>query len=168
AVPVGGLPGGGPPALYRLVHSVLIRVLSQLMPAAAGRLALCDPQEPKPAADEPFLCFQRRSQGDVIVRRPGGDDKVIGSAQRKRAGAVLQHGSILLRQSRAAPELPGLAELLQTAPPPADGLSRAIAERVSRELQMSLVEQSLTAAESAAADAIAEQKFAADGWTRRR
>ena len=45
--------------------------------------------------------------GDVIC----GGAKVAGSAQRRKRGAVLQHGSVLLRRSVAAPELPGLVDL---------------------------------------------------------
>jgi lipoyl(octanoyl) transferase len=37
--------------------------------------------------------------------------KVAGSAQRRRAGAVLQHGSILLAGSARTPELIGAADL---------------------------------------------------------
>ena len=36
--------------------------------------------------------------------------KIAGSAQRRRRGAVLQHGSVLLRRSPAAPELPALED----------------------------------------------------------
>jgi lipoyl(octanoyl) transferase len=56
---------------------------------------------------EPFLCFQRRASGDVLVR----GEKIAGSAQRRCRGAVLQHGSVLLARSAAAPELAGLKEL---------------------------------------------------------
>ena len=56
---------------------------------------------------QPFLCFQRRAPGDVLV----GETKVAGSAQRRCRGAVLQHGSVLLARSIAAPELDGLKEL---------------------------------------------------------
>ena len=55
-----------------------------------------------------FLCFERRSLGDVIV----GESKVMGSAQRRYKGALLQHGSLLLKQSQHAPSLLGLDELL--------------------------------------------------------
>ena len=41
----------------------------------------------------------------------GGERKIVGSAQRRRRGAVLQHGSLLAAASPAAPGLPGLAEL---------------------------------------------------------
>ena len=59
------------------------------------------------AVRQPFLCFQRRAPGDVLV----AGEKVAGSAQRRCRGAVLQHGSVLLARSPAAPELLGLKEL---------------------------------------------------------
>lgn len=52
------------------------------------------------------LCFLHHTPGDLII----GDAKVVGSAQRKGRGAMLQHGSILLHQSPHTPELPGIAE----------------------------------------------------------
>src|SRR5207248_2913157 len=54
-----------------------------------------------------FLCFHHFTAGDLVV----GSAKVVGSAQRKRRGALLQHGGILLEQSPFTPTLPGLAEL---------------------------------------------------------
>lgn len=54
-----------------------------------------------------FLCFERRSPGDVVL----AGFKVGGSAQRRGKQALLQHGSILLRKSNFAPELPGIEEL---------------------------------------------------------
>ncbi|GIW99406.1 MAG: lipoate--protein ligase [Pirellulaceae bacterium] len=56
----------------------------------------------------PFLCFERRNPGDVVA----AGWKLMGSAQRRRGGAVLQHGSLLVRQSCYAPSLPGLWEQL--------------------------------------------------------
>ena len=57
--------------------------------------------------DEPFLCFQREAAPDLVVQ----DHKILGSAQRRRRGAVLQHGSLLLRASGHTPEIPGLCDL---------------------------------------------------------
>lgn len=61
----------------------------------------------------PFLCFLRRSPGDVLVQSADGsiETKIVGSAQRRARGAVLQHGSILFAQSPFTPELPGLCEM---------------------------------------------------------
>src|SRR4051812_19673639 len=55
-----------------------------------------------------FLCFRHQTPGDVLL----GGRKVVGSAQRRRAGALLQHGSILLAASEYAPHLTGIYELL--------------------------------------------------------
>lgn len=58
-------------------------------------------------AKEPFLCFSRGDARDIVL----GPHKIMGSAQRRRRGAVLQHGALLLARSEYAPEFPGLAEL---------------------------------------------------------
>lgn len=61
---------------------------------------------------DPFLCFHHHTAGDLAIgERKHTRDKVIGSAQRKQHGAILQHGSILLATSPYAPTLPGIAEL---------------------------------------------------------
>ena len=56
---------------------------------------------------DPFLCFRHHTPCDLLI----GPHKVVGSAQRKSRGALLQHGSILLAQSPHTPSLPGLHEL---------------------------------------------------------
>ena len=58
-------------------------------------------------AAEPFLCFSRGDARDIVL----GPHKIMGSAQRRRRGAVLQHGALLLARSEYAPEFPGLGEL---------------------------------------------------------
>src|SRR5262245_11329728 len=87
--------------LYRAVHGSLIETLGELGITAS----LCDCSSA--AANEPFLCFQRRTLGDILL----GQHKIGGSAQRRRGCAILQHGSILLARSAAAPELAGIADL---------------------------------------------------------
>jgi len=90
-------------AMYRLLHGALVDALTDWNVTAE----LCQGGSGGRAADEPFLCFQRRSVGDVIV----ASQKIAGSAQRRRRGVILQHGSVLLRRSSTAPELMGLTEL---------------------------------------------------------
>ena len=102
------VPGGHPLAarpnlLYETVHTSLIEALADLGVTAT----LCEKPAQRERKDEPFLCFQRRAPGDVLVDRT----KVAGSAQRRRRGAVLQHGSELLLRSQAAPELAALEDL---------------------------------------------------------
>ena len=55
----------------------------------------------------PALCFLHQTAGDLLC----DGHKIVGSAQRKSRGAILQHGGVLLAQSDFAWELPGLAEL---------------------------------------------------------
>lgn len=70
-----------------------------------------------------MLCFLHPAAGDVLFQ----GSKVMGSAQRKRRGAVLQHGSLLLGTCPAAPWLPGLADLgAPTAGIGSDGLARCL------------------------------------------
>jgi len=54
----------------------------------------------------PMLCFLDQTPGDLLA----SGAKVVGSAQRKQKGALLQHGGILLKQSPFTPTLPGLHE----------------------------------------------------------
>jgi lipoate-protein ligase A len=58
-----------------------------------------------------LLCFTDLSPEDVVV----AGSKVVGSAQRRRGGAILQHGSILLASSARTPELAGLSDLADVA-----------------------------------------------------
>lgn len=57
--------------------------------------------------DRSGLCFQHLTPGDLLV----GGHKVMGSAQRKRKGAVLQHGGLLFKKSEVESRLPGLADI---------------------------------------------------------
>ncbi len=110
--------------LYGVVHRSVVAVLSrwglepQLFVAGTGR-----------PAREPFLCFERRAPGDVLA----GRSKVTGSAQRRRRGAVLQHGSVLLAASDAARHLPGAGELADCTVD-ADELARRWLDELSNQL----------------------------------
>jgi len=55
-----------------------------------------------------FLCFQRRTPGDVTL----AGFKIAGSAQRRKQNAILQHGSLILGRSPQAPQLPGIVDLV--------------------------------------------------------
>lgn len=98
--------------LYAAVHSALVDELNE----RGLNATLADADSTR---DEEFFCFSRRSFGDVVVRpseslSAAGDNKVLGSAQRRLAGVVLQHGSLLLRrhpQMSGAASHPGIADL---------------------------------------------------------
>lgn len=90
-----------PVRLYAEVHTAAVRVLAARGVAAAMRGSLAG------GGDGAFLCFGRGDPRDVIV----AGHKVLGSAQRRRRGAVMQHGSLLLEASPFAPEFPGVNDL---------------------------------------------------------
>jgi lipoate-protein ligase A len=98
-----------PSRLYELVHEAIIDVF-----AARGIESTC--RGASAFANESFLCFARGDARDVVV----GKHKIVGSAQRRRQGAVLQHGSILLACSEAAPEFPGILEIAGIELTPSD------------------------------------------------
>lgn len=56
---------------------------------------------------EPLLCFAREDEHDLVLL----GHKVLGSAQRRRHGAILQHGGLVLGASPVTPELPGIGDL---------------------------------------------------------
>jgi len=149
-----------PHFLYEAVHAALIEALVEL---GVGRASLFGQTGGLAEAKQPFLCFQRRSPGDVVY----GEAKIAGSAQRRRRGAVLQHGSVLLGRSAAAPELPGIAEL--TGQDVAcDTLITAWLGRLEVHLELAFSRQVLTGDQRRLAQQYAEEKYASDAWTRDR
>jgi lipoyl(octanoyl) transferase len=90
-----------PTELYDRVHKAIIDVLSEFGADCAMR------GDDDVKSDEPFLCFVRGDRHDIHCR----GHKVVGSAQRRRKGAVLQHGSIILERSAHASQIPGLGDL---------------------------------------------------------
>jgi lipoate-protein ligase A len=89
------LVAGRPNHLYALAHRAIIH-------AVGGGLRMIDCQQ-VPCGESsrrgPFFCFARRHPLDVLLPDPrgiGGWSKLAGSAQRRTAGAILQHGSIML------------------------------------------------------------------------
>jgi lipoate-protein ligase A len=165
ALPYGRLPPEGPSGLYGLVHESLLDVFHQWgLPAGLWQCAC-------PTADrqeEPFLCFQRRNRWDVVVDGPDGEGvKVVGSAQRRTRSALLQHGSILLARSPAAPELPGLSELLDRFVSPEE-LWQAWFVRLTDKFRWSWAADALTEPERAEAQRLAQTKYGTDSWNLRR
>ncbi|MCE9632457.1 MAG: hypothetical protein K8S94_17365 [Planctomycetia bacterium] len=137
--------GATPQALYDAMHTAMVAVLAANgMPARLHQAAATDP----PA--DAFLCFARRSAGDLVAPWAGGhaavgDPKIMGSAQRRLGTTVLQHGSLLLAANRAVGEearLPGLAELLgrddaweprQIAAPWLDAIARTVGAAIDHQ-----------------------------------
>jgi lipoyl(octanoyl) transferase len=142
--------------LYSLVHQSLIAALADWEILASAHAAPGD----GPAENEPFLCFQRRSPGDILV----GGMKIGGSAQRRRKGAVLQHGSVLLGRSAAAPELPGLLELtgLEISP---HRLADAWLPHLTEMLDLRSVAEELSDGERGRAEHLVAARYSTTHWT---
>ena len=143
--------------LYQVVHQCLVDAIAEL--GVLAHVLQAGEGEDR----GPLLCFQRRAPGDVLL----GDAKIAGSAQRRRSGAVLQHGSLLLRRSAAAPELPGLEDMLGR-PLAVESLADDWLARIQRLLGGNWADGALSAEEAAAATALAQQRYGQTGWTERR
>ena len=123
-----------PQQLYREIHAHFVAWLSEwgIAVTQRGRNA--------PLSHEPLLCFNRKAAPDLVIQ----GNKVLGSAQRRRRGAVLQHGSLLLGASEYAPELLGLRELTPKFPD-TQVIWIPFAKRLARCLGESIVIQELPA-----------------------
>lgn len=108
---------GGLRQAYHAIHERIAEALRCL--GVDATLALHRPPPPSPALPRPGLCFAHSVGGEILV----GGRKLVGSAQMRRGGAFLQHGSILLdgsqemlaaasRQPQAASRATTLAALL--------------------------------------------------------
>jgi lipoate-protein ligase A len=144
---------------YDIFHRTLIEQLQTL----GVRSQLCPTQSGLAGRQEPFLCFQRRVAGDVLL----GDAKIAGSAQRRHHASVLQHGSVLLKRSDASPELAGITELAGVQIEPWD-LAQCWAECLAGELGMPLKRCELTEREWEMAQTLGRERFVHPRWTCRR
>jgi lipoate-protein ligase A len=170
--------------LYQIVHEVFVELLtpaaSSTGPAHPLRIRGEGPKVQP--ADEPFLCFQRQSPGDVVfvdTNSPAKDVtlsqiptlaqtvKILGSAQRRHRGALLQHGSLLMDRSSAAPELAGWHDLADSTVSISTVIT-TVAGRLSEALQLCLQNAKLPPELESIAAQIANNKYGSSEWTKRR
>ena len=149
---------GEPAALYDTVHESLVRALAGFGIEARR----WDGSIGRPLG-EPFLCFERRAAGDILLRGA----KVCGSAQRRKRGAILQHGSVLLTCSARAPDLPGIFDLARTTISEVELIAGWSGE-LTRQPGLSCEPGGLFPGEIEAADRLAREKYAAQSWNHRR
>jgi lipoate-protein ligase A len=139
---------------HHLVQSVLEDV------GVASRLVVCGDEQKLGEV----ICFLHQTPGDLII----SGSKVAGSAQRKLRGALLQHGSLLLRRSEFAPMLPGMEDLagrdLFTPQDLAERLTTRFAKDTTAKIELG--EWSATERERIAE--IAAQKYANPEWNSKR
>jgi lipoate-protein ligase A len=158
ALPCAHPLAGDATSLYEAVHDALILVLAS-NGLAARRLATAG----EVSAAPPFLCFERRSVGDVLI----ADVKICGSAQRRRRGAILQHGSLLLARSPFAPQLHGLDELGDNPIEPGE-LIDTWRRAIGQSLGLAFEAGQLSPGEIASCVRLEREKYAHVDWTARR
>ena len=145
--------------LYQAVHAAISATLAELGVDARRRGGT----ESSGNGRRPFLCFTDRDPEDLIV----GSAKVVGSAQRRRSGGLLQHGSILLRRSPQAPELPGVSDLT-TAASDAPVWAKAVSSRVPGAIGLVAEISDWPDTILSRASQLEQTIYRDSGWTRRR
>jgi lipoate-protein ligase A len=109
------------------------------------------------------LCFQHFTAGDLMI----GSSKIVGSAQRKQRGALMQHGGILLASSSFTPGLPGILELTGrslTVQQTCDTVRRSLVKVTGWQV----VESDWNKAELNRIADLANNKYSQDPWNRKR
>jgi len=136
----------------------------------------------KPSEPEAFsaACFDAPSDYEIIV----GGRKIVGSAQARRRGVVLQHGALPLvgdvtrimdllnlpddEREAFRVALRARATTLEAALGRAvsfDEVARALAQGFARALNLELVPGGLSPDELARAEMLRAEKYTAEGWT---
>jgi lipoate-protein ligase A len=156
-----GLPAGAPchvgePWLQRM-HRIIAGALQEL--GVAARMYVHAEDRSHAGA----LCFQRFTAGDLLI----GAAKVVGSAQRRQRGALLQHGAILLASSPYTPALLGIQELGKRTLSVKDA-SVAVRREFSRRTGWDLVEGEWSPEERQRIEQLAAERYTRDRWNRKR
>lgn len=162
SIPVPAGQAGPRSTLYQQTHAAIADALA-CFGVDAVPFRLTGVESRPESGNSQFLCFQRRTEEDLIV----SGYKVLGSAQRKSRTAVLQHGSLLLHNSQFAPQLPGISDLL-SMPMAFDQLISRIVDQLCERLGVDWREDDLSDQEKSAAKKISSERFSCSAWTCRR
>jgi len=178
-LPPGHWLGRDATALYNAMHNLFIALLEPRLPtnafASPWQLVLNALESTLRPSEEPFLCFERRARGDVILQ-PGGiaatnpatcTYKLLGSAQRRYRGAILQHGSFLVSRSPAAPELAGWQDLTGVPLSMAEFVDQ-VARQFCGVFGVVFEASELSSATRGWARQIEHEKYLSRSWTERR
>jgi lipoate-protein ligase A len=168
--------------LYSALHETIIAELTPYLATTNSPWILSRYGGPSilPTGEEPFLCFERRARGDVVLTPTIADNgrlaatdnsppnvKIVGSAQRRYRGAILQHGSLLLEKSPCAPELAGWRDVTGIDLSTADLMNR-LTVRVAEVLCAANLSRVISAQLQSKFGEIANSKYSSTAWTKRR
>jgi lipoyl(octanoyl) transferase len=110
--------------------------------------------------NRPFLCFTDTDPEDIVTNGV----KIVGSAQRRRGGAVLQHGSLLLARSCRTPELLGVCDVADESAGNHDWSDRLLA-RIPLALGLRRVDVEVPAEARARASEHQRARYENPAWT---
>lgn len=139
--------------LYDRVNLALLAAVRALGVEAEVRGA----QEAQRAQRGPFFCFARAAATDIIARSM----KLAGSAQRRRAQGILQHGSLLIET--AEPGAIGLDELCES-PPTFDDVAHEVIRGFEGEFGAAFERRPLSPAEREEVEAIRRRRYGSRDW----
>lgn len=179
--------GASPQVFYDALHGAMVEALADhgiqawRHPAEAAssvaartqRHGVADQQSVPD--DSKLFCFDRRSAGDLIMAGPvpGVASKIMGSAQRRLAAVVLQHGSLLLHGNmdvEGPARHPAVADMVVSqALPVKESLSRAWCRRLAQGLGATLCDEGAPFRRGRASEVEAlSARFREEQWTARR
>jgi len=168
ALPAPTLGGDGVLPSYHRLSLALQDGLHRL-----GVPATMAPESPAGGVVSGPVCFDRPSAYEILLQ----GRKLVGSAQVRRRGGLLQHGSIVIEprpanllaclhvadeNQRIESGMAGLAEARVSDPAQVAG---AVADAFAARFGVTLVESGLRPDELAAAQALARSKYQSRGWT---
>ncbi len=142
------------PKLYAAVNRVIVRAVAALGVTEATPASTTGGRNTQRG---PFFCFERAGATDIIAR----SQKLAGGAQRKRSGAILQHGSVLLETNQ--PGAIGLGELAGR-PVAFDELAAAMVAVFQEEYHATLTPQGFNTEELEQIEAICHRRYATLEW----
>jgi lipoyl(octanoyl) transferase len=172
---------GGVLESYRRLSAGLLTGLRRLLVPAEAQ---ADPPQPEGLSPLEFaaICFEVPSHYEITA----GGRKLLGSAQTRKRGGVLQHGSLPLtgdlgricdglrfdseaQREAAKTRVRGRAvtveEALNGPTPSWDEAAQALAAGFVEALGLELVEGELSREEQQQAEVLRREKYAADEWT---
>ena len=159
--------------LYDTIHKIIISLLKEDgIATALYRDTLTEveienntvplnsnPNLPCPVDPNAFLCFLRRSPGDVV----SNGHKIVGSAQRRLKNSLIQHGSVLYERSSFAPELWGINDI-SGSKFTFDDLAIRLLPSIEDYLGMKIARQDLTELENRAVKRVQNSHFRNPKW----
>jgi lipoate-protein ligase A len=156
ALPAGRPWQTGEPWLQQM-HAIIAAALSEL------QVAVRMPTTDESVALTGVLCFKHVTAGDLLITSA----KIVGSAQRRQRGTLLQHGAILLACSPHTPQLPGIRELSNRILLPAEVVT-AVTKEVCGRVGWNLFAEDWTTTERRHIDELVARKYTRESWNCKR